>query len=155
MDYQEADQAWQWFHDHVNNPVNIAYTGTNLSFPLYGNKLQNEVFYANINAHPDWLFHDYHAYFAEKSDYPLQVSTPTPVFYRMEPDPNAWIQNLAYHNTDYVVISALHPFEWYYPHDSDGFPYEDAWATMSPKLFQQVFSTKKIRIYKINKSLFQ
>ncbi len=41
-------------------PVRVAYAGTNLPYYLLGPGLRNEVRYVNIDAHRDWLLHDYH-----------------------------------------------------------------------------------------------
>ena len=38
----------------------LAYAGTNIPYYLFGTGLRNEVRYVNVDAHPDWLMHDYH-----------------------------------------------------------------------------------------------
>ena len=46
----------------------LAYAGTNIPYYLFGTGLRNEVRYVNVDAHPDWLMHDYHrAALTEKS----------------------------------------------------------------------------------------
>jgi hypothetical protein len=38
----------------------VAYAGTNIPYYLLGAGLRNEVRYVNVDAHRDWLLHDYH-----------------------------------------------------------------------------------------------
>ena len=46
----------------------LAYAGTNIPFYLFGTGLRNEVRYVNVDAHPDWLMHDYHRFAVDRSE---------------------------------------------------------------------------------------
>src|SRR5579863_2864328 len=51
-------QAWSWLRAHVRE-ARIAYTGTNLAFPLAGIRLGNEVRDVNVAGEPDDRLHDF------------------------------------------------------------------------------------------------
>ena len=50
--------AWEWVHLHLHGET-IAYTGNNIPYPLFGERLTNRVCYVNIDHHLEWKLHDY------------------------------------------------------------------------------------------------
>ncbi len=54
----------------------VAYAGTNIPYYLFGTGLRNDVRYVNVDAHRDWLMHDYHRAAIERSQPTWPNSTP-------------------------------------------------------------------------------
>ena len=52
------DDAWVWFRVNVHG-ARVAYTGTNLGFPLAGRELANRVTYVNGAGAPGDRLHDF------------------------------------------------------------------------------------------------
>lgn len=46
---KEVALAWKWLNENTNSGMNIAYTGRNTFYPLFGDRLKNNVFYIPIN----------------------------------------------------------------------------------------------------------
>ena len=125
----------------------LAYAGRNLPYHLYGRRLENEVFYVNINSHPTWKFHNYDLYERERSGYEVPT-TPKPAYYRKRPTYEAWLANLRALNIDYLFLYTLHPSEKkYLKHDEEGFPLENIWARKHPEDFDLLFHNPSVRLY--------
>ena len=137
--------AWQWLWAQPG-PLRLAYTGTNLIYPLYGPRLENTVRYINLNNHPDWQFHDY-----EQAHRPLHANTPEPAPYRLEWDLPAWWQNLVQAQIQYLVVAGvgknLRPN---IAHDPEFWPIEDQWVRTHPRIFEPVFANPYTRIYRLH-----
>jgi len=129
----------------------LAYAGRNLPYHLYGRRLENEVFYVNINSHPTWKFHNYDLYERERRDYEVPT-TPKPAYYRKRPSYEAWLANLRALNIDFLFLYTLHPVEkQYIEHDEEDFPVEHTWAREHPEDFVLVFHNPSVRLYRLTK----
>ena len=114
----------------------IAYTGTNLPYYLLGTGLRNEVSYVNINAHLDWLPHDYHrdrhsaAALASARD-------PWPQWYRTDADFDSWIGNLRRRQIELLFVARENRHGRIEPRPGElpRFPIEKDWADAHPEQF--------------------
>jgi len=126
----------------------IAYTGRNTPYPFLGERLTQQVFYANVNNHSGWKFHDYAAWFRERFPEAMP-NTPEPAYYRLEENFRDWRLNLEALNAELVVICPIGVNELVnICHDRAGFPVEDKWAALHPQNFELVFESK-CRIYRV------
>ena len=55
---RDSTAAWAWFRANVRD-ARVAYTGTNLAFPLAGERLANRVPYVNVAGAPGDRLHDF------------------------------------------------------------------------------------------------
>lgn len=121
--------------------VRIAYAGTNIPYYLFGRGLRNDVRYVNVDAHRDWLLHDYHrAAIAE--GHPHWPDYPRPGWDRRHPSYEAWLANLKAARIQVLVVTRVNPAEG--PHnvaDAAGFPIERAWAESHPESFEPLYGT--------------
>jgi hypothetical protein len=171
--HQAALDAWHWTDDHVRGST-IAYSGTNLPYPLAGSHLTNRVYYVNIDEHEDWRFHDYDrlrrspAYAAPREP-ALAVSSGLlrpvaesaalapdavrPRYERMAGDRDAWIRNLKALGVNFVYVSVLSAYETDYMwHNADGFPIEDEWSRLDPSVFTSVYRNTDVEIFAVHAS---
>lgn len=149
-------QAWRYLDAHQSHygpkEANIAFTGTDLSFGLFGSTLQNDVYSAPINAHPDWKFHDCVKALKDSGEYEAPL-TDRIDFCRRDPDPAAWMSNLARKKTEFVLISTLHQNDLpHLSHDGRGFPIELAWAEANPQVFHLIYANPQTRLFAFNRA---
>jgi hypothetical protein len=116
-------RAWGWLEEHGGDGA-VAAVGSPNSYFIYpgmGTYLEREVRYVNVN----------------RADHPLAVRYPR-CEPRVDPDPIAWLENLAERRVRWVHLSR-------YP----GFPFqpEDGWAQAMPRLFALRYSDPGNRIY--------
>ena len=150
----------------------IAYTGTNLPYPLSGPHLSNRVVYANIDGHVSWRFHDYdRAYRAGRFEpVPPALATSSgelepvpehpgphddairPRYERLQGFPDLWRHNLD------RSASTTSSSRVYRPTKSTirftitpGFPIEDQWAVAAPDTFTRVYENQDARLYAVNR----
>jgi hypothetical protein len=155
--FPEYFAGWQEF-ERLSAPTGsrVAYSGTDLPYYLLGSDLRNEVRYVNIDAHRDWLLHDYHR------DAQLHGqgtwNYPRPGWDRIHPDYNAWLANLRAEGIDRLVVTRANPQEG--PHnvaDAQGFPIERQWAEAHPETFTPLYGVAErdpqFRIYSVRKML--
>lgn len=159
--------GWWWLEEHVSG-ANVAYTGDNLPYGLFGHHLQNTVYYINIDRHADWRFDHYARAFERHgpspgvklaaasnvldplTDQQDRSDAPRPRFERMNGDRAAWIRNLALKQIGYLCVFALNPYEVKYVwHNDNGFPVEDEWARADPHAFRLIFDNPDARIYTV------
>ncbi len=118
-------QASEWFNDNAID-ANIAFTGFNFHYHLYGRELQREVDYININECLGCRYGDY------------KDSTES---IRRDPDFDNWMSNLAAKEKNYIMIT---------PYGTEGvYSWEFEWAQEHPENFEQVFEQNDVYIYKI------
>ena len=159
--------GWQWVHAHIAHST-IAYTGNNVSYPLFDEHLSNRVYYVNIDRHTGWRFHDYarargragtepSAALARASGQlmPLREGrieeASRPRYDRWEGYREAWIQNLRSAGAGYLFVSVLSAYEIDYVwHNEQGFPIEDEWARAGPQAFRLVYENGQVRIYAVD-----
>jgi hypothetical protein len=163
-------EGWQFVAEHVHDST-VAYSGTNLPYPLTGNQLTNRVVYVNIDGHARWRFHDYdRAYRAGQfAPAPPLLATSSgelkPVSQRLGPRDDAvrpryermqgfragWINNLRRLGVQYLFITQLSPYEIDYVwHNAAGLPIEDEWAAADPQSFHLVFDNAQVRLYAVD-----
>jgi hypothetical protein len=122
--YQEKDVAisWKWLNDFTGQGKRIAYVGRPETYPLFGSKLKNDVFYVSINDKPVSLVD-----FGQDGQY------------RKEKSYSSWLKNLKDNKADLIFI--------YQDHYEPVFPIEDQWAMQDPQSFKPVYTNPKIKIY--------
>ena len=114
----------------------VAYTGTNLPYYLFGANLRNGVAYININAHPDWLPHDY-ANERRQAGQSTRSRDPWPQWFREEADFDAWVSNLRRRGVEFLFVARenRHGRLEVYTDPLPRFPIEKQWADAHPDLF--------------------
>ncbi|HEY7375845.1 MAG TPA: phospholipid carrier-dependent glycosyltransferase [Polyangia bacterium] len=134
----DLDAAWAWFRANVRD-ARVAYTGTNLAFPLAGERLANRVGYVNVAGRPGDRLHDFG---------PPGDGTAEPAPYRRGASADAWIANLRATRTEVLFVAALYPIvRRTIAADADGFPIERAWADARPDLFHLRYASAAARVY--------
>ena len=135
--------------------VRVAYSGTNIPYYLFGQGLRNDVRYVNIDRHRDWLMHDYHrqAAAAGKGLWPNS----RPGWDRVQPDYQAWVDNLDAAGIQLLVVTRVNPDEG--PHnvaDAEHFPIERQWADAHPERFEAIYGSREndpwFRLYRFRRS---
>src|SRR5262249_47298416 len=132
----------------------VAYAGTNLPYYLLGKGLRNEVRYVNIDRHRDWLLHDYH----RDARAPGLGSSPDcrPGWDRIQPDYQAWLENLDAEGIQLLVVTRVNPVEGSYNvADPEQFPIERRWAESHPDRFELLYGEKEkdpwFRLYRVRR----
>jgi hypothetical protein len=145
--------AWRWFRAHVRDR-RVAYTGTNLAFPLAGERLANRVAYVNVAGAPDDRLHD----FGRRSPGPCDtrraapncIDNPEPAPYRDGANAAVWLANLRAARTEILFVAALYPIvRRVVAADADGFPIERAWADARPAQFHLRYASAAARVYEV------
>jgi hypothetical protein len=140
VDDDDLAAAWAWVDANVSD-ADVAYTGTNLAFPLAGARLANRVRYVNVTGAPGDRLHDFG---------PPGDGTPEPAPYRRGASPGVWMSNLRATGTRVLFVAALYPVvRRTIAADSDGFPVERAWADAHPDVFRLRFANAAARVYDV------
>jgi Dolichyl-phosphate-mannose-protein mannosyltransferase len=139
------DDAWRWFRANVRG-ARVAYTGTNLAFPLTGRDLSNHVAYVNVAGAAGDRLHD----FGRRAPPPGAAATPEPAPYRDGASFEVWVRNLRETHSDVLFVAALEEIvARNVRSDSDGFPIERGWADAHPALFHLRYASPEARVYGI------
>ena len=142
---EEIDPAWAWFGGQVHD-ARVAYTGSNLAFPLAGRGLSNRVAYVNVAGAPQDVLHD----FARRLSPAGGPATPEPAPYRDGAEFDTWLRNLRAARSEMLFIAAMFPIvQRNVAADGDGFPIERTWADAHPRLFALRFASPAARIYAV------
>jgi hypothetical protein len=137
----ELGVAWTWLYGHVAG-AGIAYTGSNLPFPLYGRRLRNHVSYANVALGPHTKVHEFSG-----STLPTSAE---PAPYRQGARYGVWLSNLRALKSQVLFVTTLFPIvRRNIECDQDGFPIERAWADAHPQVFRLVYASGHVRIYAV------
>jgi hypothetical protein len=146
-------RGWQRL-DQLAGPggSRIAYAGNNRTYYLMGRGLRNDVFYVNIDAHAEWLLHDYHQAAIAQGQSTWRDSRPG--WGRLIPDYQAWLANLTAARIDLLVVTpAIREDGLFNRSDPAGFPIERVWADAHPKAFTPVYGAPEkdsnFRIYRV------
>jgi hypothetical protein len=130
----------------------VAYAGTDIPYYLFGSGLRNEVMYINVDAHRDWLLHDYHAEARRRgsSTWP----NPRPGWDRIHPDYDAWLANLRAARIKMLVVARAKPEEGLHNiADPQKFPIERQWAESHPETFEPLYGVyenePEFRLYRV------
>lgn len=134
------------------NGSRVAYAGTNIPYYLFGVGLRNEVLYANVNEHRDWLLHDYHRRAAASGHEVWPNSRPG--WDRERPDYESWLANLDAERIKLLVVTRVNTSEGAHNvADVEGFPIERQWADTHPDRFQCLYGAIEhdpwFRIYRL------
>lgn len=141
----ELDDAWAWFRANVRG-ARVAYTGTNLAFPLAGRELSNRVGYVNVAGAPGDRLHD----FAARAPAGARAATPEPAPYRDGGSFDVWLRNLRAAGAEVLFVAALEEIvARNVAADGDGFPVERAWADAHPALFHLRYASPAARVYEV------
>ncbi len=121
---------------------------------LMGVGLRNEVRYVNVDAHRDWLPHDY--YREARARGLTTWPDPRPGWDRLHPDYDAWLANLRAERIRILVVARSNPLEgWHNVSDPLGFPIERQWAETHPETFEPLYGVaekdKEMRIYRLRR----
>jgi Dolichyl-phosphate-mannose-protein mannosyltransferase len=146
---EEIDAAWGWFGANVHD-AQVAYTGSNLAFPLAGRDLGNRAAYVNVAGAPGDLLHDFGGAWPTSTASALTNSgtTPEPAPYRRGESFDIWLRNLRAAGTSVLFVAATDPIvRRSVAVDGDGFPIERAWADAHPALFPLRYHSPAARIY--------
>lgn len=139
------DDAWAWFRGNVNGE-RVAYTGTNLGFPLAGRDLANQVTYVNVGGAPGDQLHD----FGRRLLPPGRAATPESAPYRDGASFEVWWRNLRAARAEVLFVAALDDIvARNVAADGDGFPVERAWADAHPTQFHLRYASPDARVYGI------
>ncbi|MDR3638100.1 MAG: glycosyltransferase family 39 protein [Isosphaeraceae bacterium] len=148
--FPDYRQGWLQF-DARSGPTGarVAYAGTDLPYYLLGAGLRNEVRYVNVDAHRDWLMHDYH----RAAGYPAWPG-PRPGWDRLHPDYDAWLANLRAERIQLLVVTRANPNEGRHNiADREGFPIERVWADAHPETFEPLYGEverdPRFRLYRV------
>lgn len=119
-------KAAEWLDKNAPDG-NIAYSGFNFHYHLYGRDFNRDVNYININECADCRYVDYKC--SEES-------------IRRDPDHGNWIKNLEEYKKEYLVVN---------PYTTPGVRnYEIEWARENSNNFEQVFNINNVYIYQIS-----
>lgn len=153
--FPEYVRGWLEFEQRVGpRGARVAYAGNDLPFYLMGVGLRNEVRYINIDAHRDWLLHDYHRAACEAAGHVVTWQHPCPGWDRIHPDYDAWLDNLRAEGIQILVVNRCNPAEGLHNiADRAGFPIERQWAEGHPEQFQPLYGVAEndpqFRIYRV------
>jgi hypothetical protein len=153
--FREFYTAWLQLDQRAGpEGTRIAYAGTNMPYFLMGVGLRNEVRYVNVDAHRDWLPHDYYreARARGRTTWP----DPRPGWDRLWPDYDAWLANLRAEKIRILVVARSNPLEgWHNVSDALGFPIERQWAESHPEAFEPLYGVaekdKEMRFYRLRR----
>lgn len=113
--------SWQWINEQTRGGMRIAYTGRPESYPLFGSRLKNDIFYISVNDKPS-IPH----YYSDGD-------------YRRVQSYESWLRNLRQEDIEMLVVYQLH--------ESQDFPIEETWAERHPEIFELAFKNSNSRIY--------
>ena len=153
--FREYFRGWvEVDHRAGPNGLKIAYAGTDLPYYLMGVGLRNDVRYVNVDAHRDWLMHDYHREAIRSGNAPATWELPRPGWDRIHPDYDAWLANLHAEGIRMLVVTRANFDEG--PHniaDVYGFPIENVWAVTHPESFEALYGAaegdRDFRLYRV------
>ena len=110
--------------------------------------LRNDVRYVNIDAHRNWLMHDYHRD-ASRSG-PATWNRPRPGWDRIHPNYEAWLANLRAEHIQLLFVTRANPAEGLHNIvDESHFPIEYVWANGHPESFEQIYQDQDVALYRL------
>jgi len=130
----DLDASWAWFGAHVHGTT-VAYTGTNLAFPLWGPDLSNRVVYVNVAGAAGDRLHD----FGRRLPPGWRAPSAEPAPYRDGASFDVWLRNLRAAHAQTLFVAA----------EGGQFPIERDWADAHPELFQLRYGSDPARVYQI------
>ena len=125
-------RSWYWLNQRTNGNT-VTYVGTNITLPLYGHRLKNNVVYTSIN---DKLF--LHEYTRTSIDYADIVPA---WHHRDDANFQVWVRNLLVNQVDFIYVSTAFSASFI----------EDEWASTHPEAFTLVYDQDQVHIWKVNR----
>lgn len=137
----DEGQAWTWLHEATREaPATIAYTGTGLAFPLFGERLANRVIYVPVREGPERLVHEYRERFAKPVGNPLERAAEV---VRSAPDRVAWMDRIEGYGVKYLLVVGT---------EQGGEPLlERTWADSAPERFHVELRVGGTTIYRVER----
>ncbi len=129
----------------------IAYTGSNMPYPLLGPHLQNRMIYVSAAGQVMPLDHEL---FRDLRGKPPDFRTPEPMLSSLTLNPAKWARAITASGADYLFIMRLSRNALINTaHDHDGWPLEDSWARAAPRTFLPFYREEFVRIYRVDRSV--
>ena len=139
------------FINNIQQPLTVAYTGTNVPYYLLGRDWRHKVVYANVAGKQGYLLHDFFRKCQAGGTCPTVDLSDKPPLIRNSPDFDLWITNLFKKQADFLFISALAKSDSQFEiKDAQNFPIERKWADEHPEIFKFINGDKSYRIYTID-----
>ena len=104
--YGDLGRAWDWLDDATSeSPSVIAYTGTPMTYPLFGRHLQNRVVYVHVADGNHVSFHEYEGRF-DDNERRSAIELTTSLF-RSRLDDQYWLEQLRQQDVDYLLVARV------------------------------------------------
>jgi len=152
LDRRDIELEWWGFSDAwkalpcKEGGVTVAYSGSNIPYPLHGQLLDNRVLYVSPSGRVMPMAHEVADELGERLP---DFSTPEPAVDALVLCERMWVASLSDEGVDYVLITRLPANELLnHAHTKDGFPWENKWARENPSLFTPVSSGNHAFLYK-------
>lgn len=127
--------------------VTVAYTGTNVPYPLHGPGLNNRVVYLSTSGE---VMPKDHEIMRRMESGPPKFATPEPELTRLRHCPAEWGASLILNRIKYLFVTRVGRNALLnVAHDNKGWPVEERWASAAPSLFRLVYEGRAARIYKV------
>lgn len=126
--YKQKENLWEFIEKNSGKGKNIAYVGEFLTYPLYGSRFQNNIFYQSINSIDTLGVYKY----SGKINFPEE--NPTKI-YRKNPSFHLWLKGLKKKKINWILIK------------KDKNYIERDWVRKYPSLFKLIYSDKFADVY--------
>jgi len=126
--YKQQEILWEFIEKNSGKGKNIAYVGEFLTYPLYGSRFQNNIFYQSINSIDTLPVYKY----SGKINFPEE--NPTKI-YRKNPSFQLWLKGLKKKKINWILIK------------KDKNYIERDWVRKHPSLFKLIYSNKFADVY--------
>ena len=135
MNWGDDGECWKWLHDAGDEgPLTLAYAGTQMIYPLYGNEFRNEVVYISVQKNEKTFFHDFNVRFDNQRKVML-VHEARELFYA-NPDFQSWYGRLIFNEVEYILVAGKGDIEL-------------EWVERNPEKFEDAFSSGDARLIKV------
>jgi len=132
--YKQQGSLWEFIEKNSGKGKNIAYVGEFLTYPLYGSRFQNNVFYQSINSVDTPGVYKY----SGKINFPEE--NPSKI-YRKKPSLQLWLKGLKEKKINLILIK------------KDKNYIERDWIKENPSLFKLIYSNKFADVYSFKEFL--
>jgi hypothetical protein len=129
--YKEEGNLWEFVQKNSINGKNIAYIGSFFIYPLYGERLNNNVFYQSVNSIDSFPVYKYKKKIKFPKENPENLYRENPSFY-------LWLKGVKDKKIDWIVVKKT------------GY-IEEKWIEENPSIFKQIYSFQNFLIYEISK----
>lgn len=140
--YGAEGRAWTWIAEATRDRgATIAYAGTGLAFPLFGERLKNRVLYVAVREGPERLVHEYGVRYTQ----PTRINPLEQVeeILRAPADRVAWLERLSRARVDFLLVTGT---------ERTGEPLlERTWAETDPARFEAAFRVGGTVIYRVRR----